>query len=274
MKHEKWISRLIAVVMAFTLAFAGISCVVTGFGLNVDLGDLAFNLLIAALLVAAADLYKWGNWALLGLVALFVNHLYYRQGLVDSLESLLYMITFQYDSAYQCGLVYFGETPPMFLEPGLALNALGIPVVWIIGWTILRRKPALLAVPIAVALPAMCFIIINSVPAIWCLFLLFAGLTLLMLTQTTRRRSALDGNRLTAMLLIPALLCTSLLFWVVPQDGYLPQTETPQWLLNLFEGQGISVSGNRNTSTVDLTNVGPKWNALSEVMRVTAKRPL
>jgi len=273
MKHEKWISRLIALVMAFILAYAGVGCLVTGFELDVDMTAVAWNILIAAVIAAVAANSGKGNLVLGVLIALLLNHLWYRQDLESSLERLLYLISYRFNLAYGWGALYWNETPPVFASLETALSAATIPVIWAVAWTVLRRRPAFLAVPAAIVMPATCFVIINSVPETWCLFLLCLGLLLLILTQTVRRRSAGDGNRLLAILLIPALLCTGVLFWAVPEDGYSTWFETPEWMLNLFAGHSGLGNGNVEPGTaVDLSALGPKLETDDEVMRVTSDK--
>lgn len=272
---EKWISRLIAFVMAFLLAFAGVSCLVTGFELNVDLGVVAINILVATVLIIVANSFHWGNLILTVVLALFLNHLWYRQDLEQSLEGLLFWISLRFDGAYNWGVIYWSEQPPFAATLEMALSVATLPAIWAIVWTVIHRAPAFLAVPISALLPAMCFVITNSVPAGWCLFLLCLGLLLLMLTQTVRRQSEKDGNRLIAMLLIPSLLCTGLLFWAVPQDGYSPKFDTPQWLQGLFDIEGLGGAGSGGINpgeTVDLSQIGPKWQARTEVMQVKSDR--
>ena len=271
MKYEKLISRLIALIMAFTLAFAGVGCLVTGYGLNVDMTTVTWNILIAALIAVIAANSGKGNLILGVLIALLLNHLWYRQDLESSVEGLLYWISQRTDIAYGWGVLYWSEVPPVDASLETVLSVATIPVIWAVAWTVLRRRSAILAVPVSILMPAACFMITNSVPETWCLFLLCAGLLLLVLTQTVRRRSARDGNRMVALMLIPALLCTSILFWAVPMDSYSTQFETPKWMQNLlgsFGGPGI---GNAEPGTaVDLSTLGPKLETDEEVMRVTS----
>lgn len=273
MKREQWTSRLIALAMAFFLALAGVGCIVTGFELNVDMGAVGWNILIAAILIIVANSYRWGNWVLAVVIALFVNHLWHSQDLEESIEGLVYWISVRFNNAYRWGVVFWSAQPPELAELEMALSVMTIPVIWIVVWTILKRRPAFFAVPIAVLLPAVCFVITNTVPATWCLFVLCATWLLLILTQTVRRQAARDGNRLMAILLIPALLCTSVLFWAVPMEEYSPRFDTPEWFLNLFTGNGIIVGGTDPGAAVDLSTIGPKWEARTEVMQVKSSRP-
>lgn len=273
MKHEQWTSRLVALAMAFFLALAGVGCIVTGFALNADLGAVGWNILIAAILIIVANNFRWGNWILAVVIALFVNHLWRHEGLEDSVEGLVYWISVRFNGAYRWGVVFWSAEPPERADLEMALSVMTIPGIWVTVWTIIKRKPAFFAVPVAILLPAICFVITNTVPATWCLFLLCLTLLLLVLTQTVRRREAKDGNRLLALLLIPALLCTSLLFWAVPMEGYSPRFETPQWLQNLMTGQGPIIGGTDPGTAVDLRVVGPKSEARTEIMRVKSTRP-
>ena len=272
MKHEKWISRLIALAMTFGLAYAGICCVITGYDLNVNQDAVALNVLIAAAIITMIGSYRWGNLILVALIALFVNHLWYRGDLEKSLEGLVYQISCSLDSAYHWGVAFWSKEPPVHAQLETVLSLLGVPVIWVTAWTVLRRKPALLAVPVAALLPAICFVITGSVPDTWCLFLVCLILLLLMLTQLVRRRDPAEANRLVALLLIPALLCTSLLFWAVPADGKLPQINVPQWMQDLLTGNGYYGGGADMGEMSDLSQLGPKWEARTEVMQIKSSR--
>lgn len=276
MKREQWISRGIALVMAFILTLAGVGCMVTGFDLSADMTTLAWNILIAAVIAVLASSFGKGNFILVAVLALFLNHHWYSGDLESSIEALIYTISVRFNNAYRWGIIFWGDTLPEGESLELALSVLSIPVVWTVAWTVLRRRPAILAVPVSILMPATCFVILNSVPDTWCLFLLCTGLLLLVLTQTVRRRTARDGNRLVALLLIPVLLCTSILFWAIPMEGYSPQFETPQWLQNLMTitipgpGTGPGTNGTEIPENVNLSELGPKSEARTEVMQVMA----
>ena len=239
---SKFTTGLISVLLAFTVSFAGIGCMVTAFEMTpVSLGKVALFCLLAAVLltclmgqgkkivpiliaVAAALVFLWNDGI---------------QTVLRSLSAILYKLTYIYSLAYgtpvlgSVGNNIDGVAP---LEPGLC----AIAVLVILGQTVAlcRRKSGFWAVLPAILPLASCMVVTDIVPDNWAIFLLLAGIVLLLLTQTVRRRSEIDGNRLTAMLLIPVLLLNSLLLWAVPREGYEAsrqelQQKLEDWFWNL-----------------------------------------
>ena len=289
MKREKQISCLIAAVLAFCISFGGVACIITGFSLSQKEGvaanfyrvpaDMVSVLLFCAAISAAAAIafsFPKGKWILFGALALILGYLW-RTGMLEaSVEAVLYRITYTYNLAYRCGIVSWSDafSPDISPDVGLCILA-GIPAL-LTAWTVCRRKNAVWAVLCGFILLGVCFVVTDTVPDVWCLFMLLTGAVLLILTNTVRRQCALDGNRLTALLLVPVILFMSLLFGAVPQEGYESKADSYQqllvdWFRELAAGSKINtgLTGN-STGAVDLTTVGPKRELFYAVMDVTA----
>ena len=290
MKREKLFSLIIGTVLAFCISFGGVAGIITGFSLGVtdgsvspnfykvpaDIATVAVFCAVFSVAAAIAFSYRRGGWVLLGAMALSLGYLW-RAGILEtSVEAVLYRITYVYNLAYRCGYVKWTDSIPAEISPNVGLCVIGALCALSTAWVSCRRKSAILPVFCGCVTLGTCFVVTDTVPAIWCLFLLITGLLLLVLTNTVRRRSAADGNRLTAILLIPAVLYVSLLFGFVPPEEYEAgnddlQQEIMDWFQGVNTGQWIDTdfSGD-SVGAVDLSTVGPKTNFIYAVMDVTS----
>lgn len=272
MKDNKRFSFLSAAVFAFCISFGGITCIVTGFGME-DVQLLWLGVFCAAFSLAAAGFFSFPKgWICLAAVcAIALFALLAFGDLYNSLGALVFRITHRLDSGYRWGFIQWVEDDPWSYSVNTGLFAVSVIPAVAVAWTVCRRKPAVLAVVAGLLPLCSCLVLIDTVPAVWCLFLLIAAMVLLIATNTVRRRSAVDGHRLTAMLLIPSLLTVWLLFGAVPQEGYEASPGQLQeafisWAQDFF---GISGSGG-SQGVVNLKNIGPQIQNRSPVMEVTA----
>ena len=275
MKHDRLFSLLWAVAISLCIALSGVSCLITGFALTVSMTQIAWFCVVFAVVSALTSMTRWGNWILAGLLLLLGCLLWFDGGLERAVESLLYQISTVYDMAYGWGTIYWSAAAPAGMGADLALIAIAAAVIWAVTWTVMRRQHSILAVDLGILPLCPCLVVTDRLPALDCLFWLIAGILLLILTQTVRRQKERDGNRLTAILLIPALLCANLLFYAVPQADYLPPVSVPGWIQELFGNVSFmstdTIPGVPN-DTVNLINIGPKSNGRSVIMEVTAEQ--
>jgi hypothetical protein len=125
----------------------------------------------------------------------------------------------------------------------------------------------------------ICLVVTDTIPSVSWLFLLLTGLAMLLLTHPVRKKKAADGIRLTAMMLVPVLLASTLLFVLTPQDNYFQRLTGLQKLLSNFfyteaPGPGPSSDGPgivKPKDQVDLTNVGKREDASNPVLEVLAE---
>ena len=292
MKREKLYSLLVGAVLAFCISFGCVAGIITGFSLSVTDGSVSsdFYTVPASIAVAAAFCavfsvvaaiafsYRKGGWILLGALALSIGYLW-RTGILEtSVEAALYRITYVYNLAYRCGVVKWTDAISPAISPNVGFCVMAAIPALLTAWTVCRRKNAILPVLCGCIVLGVCMVVTDTVPAVWCLFLLLTGMILLVLTNTVRRQCAADGNRLTAMMLIPAVLYMSLLFGIVPQDGYESKADDMQqtivdWFRSFSSGNlfDIGLSGN-SAGAVDLTMVGPRTDFRYAVMNVTADK--
>ena len=271
MKDNKIFSFLSGAVLAFCVSFGGVACIATGFSIDTVQLPLLAAMCAAFSLAAAGFLAFPKGWIGLAVGSAVLLLVLLRFGdLYDSLGALIFRISHRFDSGYRWGFIQWVEDDPWSYSVNTGLFAVSVIPAVAVAWTVCRRKPAVLAVVAGLLPLCSCLVLTDTVPTVWCLFLLIAALALLITTNTVRRRNAVDGNRLTAMLLIPSLLTVWLLFVAVPQEGY---EATPGYLQQAFvswarEFFGISGSGD-STGAVDLKKVGPQIQSSRPVMEVT-----
>ncbi|MBP3304669.1 MAG: lasso peptide biosynthesis protein [Oscillospiraceae bacterium] len=286
MKLEKGLSCLTGTVLAFGIAFGiafgGVGCMITAFHLtSADLTEVG---LLCALCAAAACLcfsFRRGGLVLLAALALLAGYLV-REGTVErELEALLYQISKFYDGGYGWGTIGWSgvRLDGYDVTGGLVLAAAAVAIA--VSWVVCRRKWVVLGVIVGFVPLAACCVVTDTIPDEGYLFLMLAGQALLLLTQGVRRRSAADGVRLTALLMVPVLLASALLFTLMPRDGYEIRADSiQQTVLSWFrqlpfvvqdpEG-GLTVSiGGTAVTRVNLAAVGPKAKMRYAVMDVVA----
>lgn len=278
MRREKIVSAGFGALLAFCISLGALACLVTAFGIvHVDMADVVGFLLAFSLVAAACSVWKWGNLVLACIMAMVGGYLWRIGTLEYSVEALIYHITKIYDAGYGWGVAKWTGADPARFATTDALRAMAVPMILLITRAVCGRKRAISAVIMGFAPLVFCFIVTDTVPAEGWLGLLLAAQVLLILTQTVRRMNERDGNRLTAWMLIPAVLCTVLLFWAVPQNEYVPHGggEILPGILDGFlpgpETGGVG-SGSMENLKLDLSAVGPRTDRNVVVMEVTADR--
>ena len=272
-----------AALIAFLISCGGIACMVTGMDfekykmLTVVLFCLLFSLITGV--IAGA---KHSIWVVLAGALLLIG-VFARQQTVNSFRFLLQSLTKIYDMAYGCGV--YAEDYGYLWSGNLtwALCIVAGCVITAVVWTVHKRFTAIPAVVLGILPLASCLVVTDTVPDSWAIFLLLTGLVLLILTHSVRRRSAWEGNRLTALLLIPVCLMNLLLFWVIPRDGYTVGTgkleqKIVAWLQGLPfapdpPGTTVVPSGPviLQGVEVELDEIGRNYLSDAPVMNITAE---
>jgi len=283
MKHEKWQTPLCAALVAFLISFGGVGCLATGFSMEADMGAAALCCAVAAVLCALCFRLRLGLLPLC-LGALLLGYLWRRGELSISIETMLFHISDLYDRGYGWGILRWSDRE--FTDATLALCVLGSGMAALISAILTAGEAGWLGILLGAMPLAACMVLTDTVPREWCLFLLLLGLLLILLTQRVRSRDARQGNRLTAMLLVPVSLALVLLFTLVPREGYRghelaqrldeivrswfedpsEENDGPQALLYPDAG-----GEDLDASTVRLNDVGPKEEQWSMIMKVKAQ---
>lgn len=273
MKLERWLSCLQSAVLAFLISFGGCACLLSGFDLQADPGLLALWCGFLAVFVSVCMRIKLALVPL-GVLALLSGYLWHRGILSHSVEALLYRLTSLYNAGYGIGVIRWSNVPLDGTDITPALCALASVTVLLTARTVCRSRRAVLPV-LSGLLPLLaCIVVTDTVPAEGYLYLLFCGLGILMLSQTTRRRDTAQGNRLAALVAIPTALAVALLFWTNPQQTYSKQQQAEN-LLQFAQDtltQQISQAGTVLINRENLAAMGALSNPHLPVMDVTADK--
>ena len=275
MKRDRLFSLLWAVALSLCIALSGICCLITGFSLSADMMGIVLFCIAFAIVSALVNMTRWGNWILAGLLLLLGCILWLGGELEHAVEALLYQISTVYDMAYGWGTVYWSAAAPVWMDVDLALIAIATAVIWAVTWTVMHRQHSILAIDLGILPLCPCLVVTDRLPAMDCLFWLITGILILILTQTVRRQKEKDGNRLTAILLIPAILCANLLFYAVPQSDYMPPVSVPGWIEELLSNINLvktDVLPGAPSDSVELMKIGPKSQNRNVVMEITAEQ--
>lgn len=240
-QSARYVTCLFSVLIAACVSFGGICCMMTAFKFPTD--GLLLLLLFCVGFAAVITLLMRGRGtrslllflsvaAVLAILYSVVMTLYVEKPAWASLKAVLYWIAQVYDSAYGFGITegWKPQVSGVSLLPGLCVIAGLIILVQV--WTVVQRRNAILAVVCALVPLFTCLVVTDTVPATWAIFLLLTPLVLLIMTQTVRRRDERDGNRLTAMVLIPCCLLNVLLLRAVPKEDYKANNGSVQQILS------------------------------------------
>lgn len=278
MHRERFAVFLVSSLVAFALAWSGAMCLVTGFGLAVEnaAGLLRWSLAFA---VGGSILFllPWGGRIYTLLTAGLAGYFWQLGSPLRQLLALVQEISIRYDSAYRWGYLWFTDRSenadyPLLIVAYL-VAALAARCIW-------RGRCCLPAVLAAVIPVAVCFVARDTVPQPPFLFLFMGAVALLVITDTVRRKNRFQGVRLVGMAAVPVLAALALLFWLVPQDGYVDRSEAVRssilcWGQRLAGGLESALTqltaGPQDTSgDVDLAGLGPQQPSSYPVMEVRA----
>ncbi len=229
MTRDKLICSAIAVVLAVVIALSGIACLTSAFDLEPDDWTHIVCMTVFIALVSALCLYfPMGE---IGLTALLMLSFYVaiRYGdLPIALEKLLNHVTTYYDKAYGCGVMGWSGRNLHRVDPDDALIALAALPAMAVCWVVQKRQWFGFAVLAALPPLALCCVVTDTLPDNTWLWLLLTALLLLTMTQRLRRITHRDANRLTALLLVPVVLFTGVIFRYTSEETYLDQAQTLQ----------------------------------------------
>lgn len=281
MKREKLLSCLAGAILAFALAMAGIGCLVTAFGLKpVNMAAITAICGIWALICAVCVTARRGVLVLAAGVALMIGYLLREGSFLLQIEAFLFKISGFYNSAYGWDKISWSGLDLTQVPMDGALLLTGAVVILLTVMAVCRRKTAFFAAVVGFLPLAACFVVTDTIPAAAYIWLMAASMILLLMPQSVRKKDPKAGLRLTAMLLIPVMLATMLLFWLNPQKSYTYKMDSLQdavikWVSDLPFVQ-ITPDGNLaigdSGAREDLTRVGPKTLRRFAVMDVVAPK--
>lgn len=271
MKRDKWLSCLQSVVLASLLGYGSVACLVSGFTLQADMGKVMFFCIGFAILASLCMTVKLALLPL-GLLALLSGYLWYRGILSLSVEALLNRISTDYNMGYGTGVIRWSNLPLKDADLTPALCAVAAVIVLLTARTVCRGRRVVLPVVFGLLPLCACLVVTDTVPAEKHLYLLFCTLGVLILSQTTRRKNAAQGNRLALLAVIPTALAVALLFWANPQETYNKQPQAEQLLQTAQDALSnqIAQAGSVVSNRENLATMGALSNPHVPVMEVKA----
>ncbi len=271
MKIKAWLTSWLT---SSCISFGAVSALVTTFSFSdVPLPELGIYCVLLCAVCAWAFLTKRGPVVLFGLMGVLLCYGLFWRGLWDSLQAVAYRINTVYNIAYRWGELDISDEVKAFsLIPAMAF--LGTLPAVSLSWAVGRRKKLLFPLIIALLPLYPCFVIMNPAPEGWCFLLILAAALVLILTQALRRLDQKTGQRITAVVLIPAILLSVFLMSSVPEDGYwekFPALQALAWETpgqSSTQGEGQSHLGMPENNRIDLLSAGFPTGLSTTVMSV------
>lgn len=277
MKYEKWLSCLTGTVLAMLLSWGTAGAVVTAFDLSgINMTTLSVVCITVSVFTGLCFTVKRGGLVLLGMLALVTGFLWRRGEAINQTLSLIQQISKFYDSAYGWGIFPYGSPMGRVDNPICILGGL---VAIAVNWTVCRRQ-SLWVTAAAVLIPiCACLVVTDTVPEEVYLYPVLLGFLILVMTNTVRRKDAMQGVTLTAIVTLPLALALGLLFWLAPQKNYVNRApdiqqqatdlfyRIPEIIEEITQQQTAEAEKDR-TDKVDLDDVGPRAELSYEVMNV------
>lgn len=280
MKRPDFLSAALDAALAALMAIAGLGCLATGFGLSADMTTVALTAAGFAILAAIGTRIRKG-WLLILLSLVLGAQLLWELDFLENLLPQLNLILSSYDSAYGWG-VPESIREYTLVDATLTLSVLAAGCALLAGISL--SQSWYLGAVLGALLPVIpCMVVTNTVPDAEYLWLGMLSVGVLTLTQHSRRTDARQANRLTAMVLIPVMLASILLFVRNPKSEY----EAPdrgegvfalmQKLAKYIPFMNMTPGGDYTIEIpgpapdqVDLTGAGPRNQASSIALQVWA----
>ena len=223
MNRKQQLAALTGTAVGLVIAMGSIGCLLSAFHLTLAHPAVLWgSAALLSLLYAQCLGWKQGPLAFACLLALLLGYLWRQGTVLAQTRVLLQHLSQVYDRAYHWGALSFG---------GLSTTAVDLPLgIWaaVIALAAVRSvclsKKCWLPVLAALVPFAACVVVTDTVPQRSCLFLLLAGLLLLIFPAAVRREDPWQSVRLTAMAVLPVTLGLYGLFAAIPQEGYVNQT--------------------------------------------------
>ena len=275
MNTKTW-THTVSALFALVLSFSAVGNLITGYELAVDsLWKIALWCALFSIGSAMVLRLRYGGKFILILGFLGLIFLWKRESVWMQAQTISYIITSHYHRVYGwpiLGNPAAGEVSvPLILWTALVSTG--------VNWHICRRKHWILAFLPTVLPLVLCLMTIDKVPDAIFLYLTILGLSILLITDWTRRHSPNQGMKLVFRITVPVSIFLALLFVLNPKDTYVNragslQKEVIAWFEEFRDTAQDIVSGTSlETGAIEKLNlkyVGPKNNVSHSVMRVNS----
>lgn len=273
---------LSAVFLALIIGFSGIACLATGLDLPVNLWAVAFWCLISGLVTGVLCRGKLG--LLVPVLLAGMLWLLWQGGLLlPGLQGLVYRLTNAYHDAFGWQVVRLGKGSVAAMNGALPaiLCLLGSLVSAVTAWSVAKGQSAVPVVLAALPAPVLSLMVADSTPTMLWVWLLFYGVSMVLITAATRYDDDDRGNRLTLFTAIPVALAVIVLFAAVPKEAYMGQARAKAWSEALFPpalqemideltGKNLEKAMNNDKRKVSLNTLGLREETNTAILQVTA----
>lgn len=282
MNRKQQLSALTGAAVGLVMALGSTGCLLSAFHLTLTHpAALWGSVVLLSLLYAQCLRWKTGPLAFACLLALLLGYFWRQGAALEQAQVLLQHLSRVYDRAYHWGALSF---------PGLSTEAVDLPLgIWAALTALAAIRSICLSkrcfLPVLAALVpfAACVVVTDTVPQKTYLFLLLAGLLLLVFPAAVRREDPWQSIRLTAMAVLPVTLGLGGLFLAIPQEGYVNRTAIVQENLRtaaenfptlLENGLADTADGllGAPAKAVDLSRLGQRVSFTYPVLEVTAEK--
>lgn len=284
MKYDRLRAGLVALLLAFFLAWGCTGCLISAFDLKLQYPSViglvcGIGAAGTALLLCA----RRGGILLLGLWMLAAGYICHDGMALEQLKSLITQLSIVYDRAYKCGVLFFDREPILTEFVDWPLWIWSILISAAVCSNVCRQKSVWIPVLVTVMPLCSCVVVTDTVPEEVFLLMVMAGLFLLILTSYVRQENAAQGDRLLIMAALPVVLTLTGLFLVIPQESYVNHSAVLReniltgirYLPQLLENRGrelVSGLGFQLMKEVELSALGDRIPFSYPVMEVTAEQ--
>ncbi len=281
MKKRDIFPILVNALLTLLLTLSSLLCLCSGFHLGLDFRKFICTVLFWSLTGCFLWKLRWGWTGMLALLGLYTLYFHWAD-VFQSFITLGKFILEHYSTAYGLGLDLGPLDSYVNITP--ALCAMAVLSASLISLVLTVRLPASLCLPMVLLPLSLTLVVTDTVPGSDDIFLLLTALILLLMSSGARRTDARSGARLTALLLVPCILFSSLLLYRLPQDGYTPPNFDFSTILELFVRPGQlpgtdpggtdpnNPGGIILSDQLDLGRIGPKNQSTKKVMTVTSTK--
>lgn len=273
MKLDKWCSALCAFLLAFSLSFSCVNCIITAFKLSILVDYTALAVYCAVFSAVCCALFTLRWTFIVPLLMMALAFLGWKYGSLEwSIKTLLHTISREYHNGYGWGILSWSVDGLQSADFTAAFMLIATLISSSVSWTVCQRRPCFVAIAGTLIPFILCTFLLKTVPDETWLLIWLMSLLLLLLTQARRRQKPREANKLTLFLLLPLLIAGFTLHHYVPKKDYKYRDLAEKWLASiqsLFEDEvPFRVSG--NSESVELSQVGPLENTNEPVMYVSS----
>ena len=273
MKNKR-ANDLTAGLLAFVLSVSAVGNLMTGYDLPVaSVRKIVFWCALFAMGTMRLLRVRHERGLLILIAAGAVFLIWKKDALWQQTQYVSYILSSHYHAVYDWPVI----GAPHSGDVSLLLILWAALTAWGINWYLIRGKHIPAAILPAVLPLVLCLITNDRVPEPVYLYLLILAVSLLLITDWTRKKDPAQGMKLVFRIAVPIGLCLALLFMLNPREEYVNHAASFQktamgWFQKAQDSTAAvnGASGLAVNERVNLRTVGPKSKRDFSVMRINA----